>query len=321
MIVEYVFQREELRNGLAVDRHQNIAGRQDSIGAGSGLHVVHHQHAGQPGIRLAHARFGVGLEPEPLEFIVGRVLEHRFQRAARHGLADLDVLECAHHRGQRQVETRGGAGGAARIERHHPALDVDHRRTGGTARGAGGRLIVKRIEIVVLAVAVLRRFAIEARQRAGQDRQLFARIVADDADFTADHRALRIQRQLGRLNETQFCRIVAIDAEVMNRIAIDRIELHFLPVQEDGLRGHGSGRDDMTIGQYQSALGIDDEAGGLRGRIPLGIECARAVDLNGDHAGRNSFQGLRPIGRRTGDAGALASAGKQPGIAGRQVLG
>ncbi len=69
-IVEHVLEREELRDGLAVDRHQDIARRQNPIGAGTGLHVIDHQHAGQLGIRLAHAGFSAGVEAEPLQLIV-----------------------------------------------------------------------------------------------------------------------------------------------------------------------------------------------------------------------------------------------------------
>ena len=223
VIVQHFLEREKLRDGFAVDRDQDVARRQNPIGARSGLHVVDHQHAGQLGIGLAHAGFGAGVEAEPLQLIVGGVLEDGFQRAARHGLADLEILECAHHRRQRQVETRGRAGGAARVERHDPALDIDHRRTGRTARGAGSRLVIKGIEVVVLAIAVFRRLAIQARESPGQNRQLFAGIIAHHADLAADDGALRIQRQLRRLNEMQLRRIVVIDAEVVNGIAIDRI--------------------------------------------------------------------------------------------------
>ena len=40
VIVEHILEREKLRDGLAVDRHQNVAGRQHAVGAGSRLHVV-----------------------------------------------------------------------------------------------------------------------------------------------------------------------------------------------------------------------------------------------------------------------------------------
>ena len=164
----------------------------------------------------------VRIEPQAPQLIVGRVLEHRLQRAARHRLAGVDELERARDRRQRQIEARCRAGRAAGVERHHAALDVDDRRARRAARSAGRGLVIEGIEIVVLAVAVFRRLAIQARQRAGENRQLLAGIVADHADFAADHRARRIQRQFRRLDEAQLRRVVAIDAEIVHRIAVHR---------------------------------------------------------------------------------------------------
>ena len=297
--IEHVLEGEEFRHGLAVDRHQDVAGRQHAVRGRPGLHVVDHQHARELRIRPAHARFGGGVEPEPPKLIVGRVLEHGLERAARHGLALVDVLERPHHRRQRQIKTRLRAGGAAGIERHHPPLDIDHRRTRGAPGGARGGLIIEGVEVVVLAVTVFRGFAIEACQRAREDGQLLAGIVADHADFAADHRARGIQRQLRRFNEAQLRRVVAIDAEVVNGVSVHGIELHLLAILEGGLRGHRPRRDHMPVRENESALGIDDEAGGLGGGVPFGIEGTRAVDLDGDHAARDPLQRLRPIGRRT----------------------
>src|SRR6185295_4381603 len=105
-------------------------------------------------------------------------------------------------------------------ERHHPSLDVDDRRARGAARGSGSRLQVEGVEIVVLADAVFGRVAVELGERAGEDGQLLARVVADYADLAADLRAVREQRQRTRLDETQLLRVVAVDAEVVDRIAI-----------------------------------------------------------------------------------------------------
>ena len=49
--VEHLFERKELWNGLAVDRHQNVARRQNAVGGRTGLHIIDHQHAGQLGVR------------------------------------------------------------------------------------------------------------------------------------------------------------------------------------------------------------------------------------------------------------------------------
>ena len=104
-IVEHILEREEFRYRLTIDAHQDIAGAQHAIRGGARLHIVHHQHAGKLGVGLAHARFGVGIEAEPAQFIVRRVLEYRLERTPRHRLARVDELQRPHHRRQGQVET------------------------------------------------------------------------------------------------------------------------------------------------------------------------------------------------------------------------
>src|SRR6266404_8103524 len=166
---------------------------------------------------------------------------------------------------------------------------------------AGSGRVVEGIEIVVLAVSVFGSLTVQSRQGARKNRQLLARIVADHTNFAADDRARRIQRQFGRLDEFEFRRIVAVDAEVVDGIAVHRIQPHLLAIEEDRLRGHGSGRHDMPIRQDESALGVDDEARSLRRRVPFGVEGTRAVDLDGDHPAGDSLQGLRPGGGRVHD--------------------
>ena len=97
--------------------------------------------------------------------------------------------------------------------------------------------------------------------------------------------------------------IVAIDAEIVDRVAVDRIELDFLAVLENRLRGHRSRRDDVAVGEDQTALRIDHESGRLCGRIPFGIESAGAVDLDGHDAGGDARQGLRPVRGRSERSG------------------
>ena len=170
---------------------------------------------------------------------------------------------------------------------------------GRTARRARGRLQVERIEVVVLADAVFGRIAIELGDGAGEDGELLAGVVADDADLAADLRAVRIQRQRARLDEAQLLRVVAIDAEVVDRIAIHRIELHFLAIEERGFRGHRARRDHVAIGEDEAPLGVDDEARGLRGGVPFGVERARLVDFDGDHALGDARQRAAPRGALT----------------------
>ena len=56
----------------------------------------------------------------------------------------------------------------------------------------------------------------------------------------------------------------------------------------------GPGRHDVTIGEDQAALGVDDEAGRLARHVPFGVERARQVDLDRDDAGRDALERARP---------------------------
>jgi len=78
----------------------------------------------------------------------------------------------------------------------------------------------------------------------------------------------------------------------------------------------------VTIGEDQSALGVDHEAGGLRRSIPLGIERARLVDLDGDHALRDAGERATPSGAltlRLGQCGLRRGSGLTHHL-GRRVL-
>ncbi len=141
---------------------------------------------------------------QSLQLVVGRVVEDGVERAAGDRLALLDELQRALHALERQVEARCGIVGAAGVERDDPPADVDHRRPGRAAGSARGRLQVEGIEVVVLAEAVLRRLPIEPGERAGEDGELLAGIVADDADFPADRGALGIELQRLRLDVVQL---------------------------------------------------------------------------------------------------------------------
>ena len=75
-------------------------------------------------------------EYETTHFVERLVLEDGLQRATRDGLALADQVERAHHAAEREVERGGRVLARAGVERHHLAVDVDHRRTGRAARGA-----------------------------------------------------------------------------------------------------------------------------------------------------------------------------------------
>ena len=96
-VVEQRVHRVEVRHRLAVDRDQHVADRELAVGGRARLDLGDDQHAGARWRGLARLLLGRRREPEAPQLIVGRVAEHGLQRAARHRLAGLDLLERAHH--------------------------------------------------------------------------------------------------------------------------------------------------------------------------------------------------------------------------------
>ncbi len=318
-VVEDFLERLERGHELAVDVGEDVAWLQLAFGRRAGQHLVDDQHAGEVGARLARGFLRGGLQAEAHQFVVRRVAEDGLQGAARNGLAALDQLQRTLHATERQVETGLGPAAAARIERHDAALDVDDGRTRRTARRAGGRLHVERVEVVVLADAVLGGFAVEPRQRARQDGQLLAGVVADDADLGADARTFRVQRQCNRLHVAQLGWVVAIDAEVVHRVAIDGVQFDFLAVLEHRGRHHRSGCHDVAVGQDQATHRVDHEARRLARLVPLGVEGAGLVDLDGHDRRRDALE--RPVPRRTLGGGCARRRDPGPGRATAAVGG
>jgi hypothetical protein len=93
-------------------------------------------------------------------------------------------------------------------------------------------------------------------------------------------------------------------------IAIHGDQIDFFLIEEYGLRAHRARRDHVPIGQDQAAFRVDDETRGLARLIALGIEGARAVDLNRYHTRSDTLEraipalllrGQRPTGERRGN--------------------
>jgi hypothetical protein len=100
-VVRHLLERFELRDQLAIHAHQHVTGLQRAVGRTARQHLVHHEHAGERGKRLARGLFGFLVETEATQLVVRRVVEHHLQRAARHGLARLDEFERAFHAAER----------------------------------------------------------------------------------------------------------------------------------------------------------------------------------------------------------------------------
>ena len=81
----------------------------------------------------------------------------------------------------------------------------------------------------------------------------------------------------------------------MDGIAIDGVELYFLPVEESGFGRHRSGCHYVAVGQNEAALGVDDEPGCLGRRIPLGVEGPGGIHVDGYDAAGNPLEGHGPV--------------------------
>src|SRR5210317_613562 len=113
---------------------------------------------------------------------------------------------------------------------------------------------------------------IKPGELAGQDRQLLAGIVADDPDLATEFGTRRVQGEISRLDEPQFRGIVSVDAKVVDRVPVDRINGYLFVIDENRLGHDRTGRHDVAIGQDQSTARIDYESGGLGRLVPVGIE-------------------------------------------------
>ncbi len=102
------------------------------------------------------------------------------------------------------------------------------------------------------------------------------------------------ERELGRLHELELARVVTEETEVVHGIAVHGRELDFLLIEEYGLRAYRPRRHDVPVRQNEAALGVDDETRRLARLVALGVERARAVDLDGHDAGGDTLQRAIP---------------------------
>ena len=288
VVVQRRRQRHEFGDQFAVDPQQDVAGLEEVAVAGD--HMLHHQQPGLIRERLPCEGFGFLRQPEAAQLGVGLVHEFALQGAPRHRLAAPHQVERAAHPIQRQEETRRRLGIAARIQRQHASLDVDHRRAGRAARGARRRLQVEGIEVVVVAAPVVGRLAVQPGNRPGEDGKLLAGIVAHDPDLPPDLRRIGHQRQFRGLDEPQRRGIEAEEPEVVHRVAVHGHQVHFLLVEEDRLGHHRPRRHHMPIRQDQPVFGIHNEPGRLTRLVTLGVERPRAVHMDRNDRSGNLFQ-------------------------------
>jgi hypothetical protein len=174
------------------------------------------------------------------------------------------------------------------------SVDVDHRRAGGTAGRARCRLVVERVEVAVITAPVIRRFAIEASERSGENREFFAGVVSDDSDFSADLRVLGGEGQRDGRHELHIVRIVLEDPEVVHRIAIDHANRHLLVVVEHRFDRRRAGICDVPIGEDVTPLGIHDESRRQLVRGNLRVEGPRHSDPQNHHRWNDGVESALP---------------------------
>ena len=163
--------------------------------------------------------------------------------------------------------------------------------------------IVEGVEVAVVAAGRSRRVAVEARERAGQDRELLARVVSDHADLGADARRLGRERERLGPHEAHRLRVVAEEAEVVDRIAVHRPDAHALVVQEHRLGRHRPRPHHVAVREDQPALGVDDEARRDRGHRGGSVSKARVPETRSATTPRDdALEGRLPRVARRGAA-------------------
>jgi hypothetical protein len=101
VVVDDLLERLELAHQLAVHAHQHVAGLQCPVRGTAGQHLVHDQHARERREGPARGFLGLLIEPQAPQLVVGCVVEHHLQRAARDRAAGLDHLEGTLHAPER----------------------------------------------------------------------------------------------------------------------------------------------------------------------------------------------------------------------------
>ncbi len=297
-VVQNRLQHGEVVDPLPLHAQQDVAGLEKPVGSATGNGLGDDQHADGIGKRLAHRSLGLGSKTQASKLVVGLVAEDRLDGSAGHWPSGADQIQGADDAVQGQKEARGGGLLAAGVEPDHPPAAVDDRRAGRSAGGARGRLDVEGVEVVVAVPAVAGRLSIQARDGAGQDRQLLPGIVSDHADLGADMGALGSQRQLAGLHEPDLGGVEAIETEVVHRIPVDRPELDLLVVQEERVRPHRTRLYHVPIGQDQTSLRIHHESRRDRIRGDLRIEWTRGAHPDRKDARHHAIEhGLPALGR------------------------
>ena len=297
-IVEDLLEVDEGVDPPALYAQQDVAGLEKSVGRTTGDGLGDHQHADGIGKRLAHRGLGLGAQAETSKLVVGLVAEDRLDGSAGHWFSRADQIQAADHAVQGQVEARGRALPAAGVEPHHPPAPVDDRRPGRSTRRARGRLEVEGVEVVVAALPVARRLSIQARDGAGQDRELLPGVVPDHADLRPDTGALGRQRQLGDLHEADLGGIEAVEAEVVHRIPVDGQKLDLLAVQEERVRPDRARLHHVPIGQHQTLRSVHHESRRDRSRGGRRIEGTRGAHTDRDDTRDDSIEyGFPAVGR------------------------
>ena len=92
---------------------------------------------------------------------------------------------------------------------------------------------VKGVEVVVTAASIRRRVSVESRKRARKKCKLFTGIVSDHPDLDANLGFFGSQVQGLHVHEPNVAWVEAVEAEVVDRVAIDRVNVNFFVIEKD----------------------------------------------------------------------------------------
>ena len=126
-VIEHIGQRIESCKRLAIHPNQDVTGLEHLLGRRARLHLAYDQKTRGRRKLPADFSFGLGTQSQPAHFVERGVLEYGLQRAARHGLTFLDVLERARDAIERQIEARCRLGAATCVQCNDATFDIDHR--------------------------------------------------------------------------------------------------------------------------------------------------------------------------------------------------
>ena len=141
-------------------------------------------------------------------------------------------------------------------------MNIHNRAATAASLCARRCLNVKRIEIVERFPTIVGSVSIQPRQRAAQNADLFAAVVANNANVQPHCCCFRGQRDLLWLNKFQATRVETKEPKIVDRVVVQRETGYLLSVVEDGFSDDWARGDHVAVGEKDAQVAVDDETGG-----------------------------------------------------------